>query len=128
MAYILLIEDNQNNADYIIRIMEGDGHEVAHSLEGLAGARMARQRRPDLILLDFNLPDIDGSVLILTLRKQLGGELAPPIVAVTARNGVIERQLAQRFGFDGFVGKPFEPEELTTIVNALLEPKPERHE
>lgn len=126
MAYILLIEDNQNNADYIMRILQGAGHEVAHSIQGLAGARLARQRCPDMVLLDFNLPDIDGSVLILTLKKHLGGKSSPPIVAVTARNSSVDRQIANRFGFDGFIGKPFEPEELLNIVDTLLPgaPKP----
>lgn len=121
MAQILLIEDNQNNADYIIRILDGCGHQTMHTIEGLEGARVARRSRPDLILLDFNLPDIDGSVLVLTLRKQLGGKAAPPIVAVTARNSSVDRQLAEKFGFDGFIGKPFEPNELVQVVDTLLQ-------
>ncbi|HEX2906791.1 MAG TPA: response regulator [Phototrophicaceae bacterium] len=120
MSHILLIEDNQNNADYTIRILQGAGYEVEHYFGGLDGARAARRQRPDLILLDFNLPDIDGNVLILTLKKNLGGKAAPPIVAVTARNTAVDRQLAKSFGFDAFVGKPFEPEELLQIVKTLL--------
>jgi DNA-binding response OmpR family regulator len=121
MSHILLIEDNQHNADYIIRILKGIGHEVEHHLKGLDGARAARQRRPDMILLDFNLPDVDGNVLVLTLKKHLGGpDAAPPIIAVTARNSSIDRQLAQKFGFDAFIGKPFEPHELVETVKALL--------
>jgi DNA-binding response OmpR family regulator len=120
MAHILLIEDNLNNAEYIIRILEGIGHDVEHHVEGLEGARAARQLRPDLLLLDFNLPDIDGSVLNLTLKKSLGGSAAPPIVAVTARNSNVDRQMAQKFGFDAFIGKPFEPEELVDVVETLL--------
>ncbi len=120
MAHILLIEDNLNNAEYIIRILEGIGHEVEHYIEGLDGARAARQHRPDLLLLDFNLPDIDGSILNLTLRKSLGGDAAPPIVAVTARNSLVDRQIARKFGFSAFVGKPFEPGELIDVVEALL--------
>lgn len=129
MAYILLIEDNQNNADYIIRILEGVGHEVAHFVEGLTGSREARVRRPDLILLDFNLPDIDGSVLVIALKKNLGGKDAPPIVAVTARNTIIDRQIANKLGFDAFIGKPFEPDELIRIVETLLQPvkNPDSH-
>lgn len=121
MAYILLIEDNQNNADYVIRILEGVGHEVTHCVEGLVGSREARKRHPDLILLDFNLPDIDGSMLVIALKKNLGGKDAPPIVAVTARNTVIDRQIASRLGFDAFIGKPFEPDELIKIVEVLLQ-------
>ena len=121
MAHILMIEDNQNNADYAIRILEGAGHKVVHYIRGLEGARAARQERPDLILLDFNLPDVDGSLLILTLKRHLGGTEAPPIVAVTARTRPTDRYTAQKFGFDAFIGKPFEPEELLDVVNMLLE-------
>lgn len=120
MATILLIEDNQHNADYIIRILEGEGHAVTHYINGLEGARAARQLQPNLVLLDFNLPDIDGSVLVLTLKKHLGGHTAPPIVAVTARNSDTDRMLSRRMGFAGFIGKPFEPYELLSIVNSLL--------
>ncbi|MBK8025581.1 MAG: response regulator [Chloroflexi bacterium] len=120
MASILLIEDNQNNADYVIRILEGVGHTVAHHLRGLDGSRAARRSRPDLILLDFNLPDIDGTTLSLSLKKNLGGSEAPPIVAATARNSAIDRSLAARYGFAAFIGKPFEPEELIEVVEAIL--------
>jgi two-component system copper resistance phosphate regulon response regulator CusR len=122
MAHLLLVEDNQNNADYIIRIIEGMGHTVDHFLRGLDGARAARQDAYDMILMDFNLPDIDGKLLILTLKKQLGTG-CPQIVAVTARTGSIDRQLAKRFGADAFVGKPFEPAELSSVIEALLAAK-----
>ena len=121
MANILLIEDNPNNAEYIIRILEGAGHSVEHHLKGLAGSRAARQQRPDLLLVDFNLPDIDGSVLILTLKRTLGNDDAPPIVAVTARTTQTDRRVAQRYGADAFIGKPFEPQELLEVVKTLLE-------
>ena len=121
MAHILMIEDNRNNAEYAIRILEGAGHRVVHHVRGLEGARAARQERPDLILLDFNLPDIDGSLLILTLKRHLGGTEAPPIAAVTARTRPTDRYTAKKFGFDAFIGKPFEPDELLDVVNMLLE-------
>ena len=120
MANILLIEDNQNNADYIIRILKSADHEVDHYIKGMDGAKAARAKRPDLILLDFDLPDIDGSLLILSMKRHLGGKNSPPFVAVTARTGGLDRKLASRFGFNAFVGKPFEPDELLTVVTELL--------
>lgn len=120
MAKILLIEDNQNNAEYIIRILQSAGHFVHHYVSGLEGSRQALKVQPDLVLLDFNLPDIDGSVLILSMKRKLGGKNAPPFVAVTARTGAMDRQLAQRYGFKAFIGKPFEPQELLDVVAKLL--------
>lgn len=119
MAHILLIEDNLNNAEYIIRILEGLGHQVEHHTMGVKGGLAARKHHPDIILVDFNLPDIDGSVLALTLKKSLAGKNIP-IVAVTARNTSVDRLMAQNFGCDAFIGKPFEPEELISIVEKLL--------
>jgi CheY-like chemotaxis protein len=120
MPYILLVEDNQANADMIIRLLESIHVEVRHALRGLDGARLARQDRPALILMDFNLPDIDGRTLTLQLKKQLGGPAAPPIVAVTARAGDEEERLAQQFGCTAFVPKPFVPKEFLALVKSLL--------
>ncbi len=120
MRHILLVEDNQDNADLVIRILQPAGFEVQHITRGLEAAQAARMRRPDLILLDFNLPDIDGRNLILTLKRQLGGVNAPPIIAVTARTGQIEEKVAERFGCDAFVRKPFDPGEFLALVVHLI--------
>lgn len=120
MSYILLVEDNQQNADMVIYILDKAGYEVRHFVRGLAGARMARSETPALILMDFNLPDIDGRNLVMALKKQLGGKAAPPIVALTARTGDQEMYIARHFGCDGFIAKPFDPEQLLDIVNQCL--------
>lgn len=122
MSYILLIEDNQANADMVIRILSAEGYEIKHTLRGLEGAKLARRERPDLILLDFDLPDIDGRTMILTLKKQLGDKAAPPIVAVTARTADIEKVVAEKFGCAAFVSKPFIPEEFVALVKRMATP------
>src|SRR5215475_5349200 len=121
MAYILLVEDNQANADMTIRILESAGHTVKHALRGFDGARMARSERPDIILMDLDLPDINGQQVALVLIKQLGGTSAPPIIAVTAKSGAFEMKIASRLGFSGFVSKPFRPEELLEVIQKLLQ-------
>jgi DNA-binding response OmpR family regulator len=121
MSYILLIEDNQATADMVVRIFGAAGHTVRHFIRGLDGAKMARQERPAVILLDFNLPDVDGRTMALVLKRQLGGRAAPPIVAVTARTGDGEMQVARSLGCDAFVPKPFVPEELLKLVQDLIE-------
>jgi len=115
VGYILLIEDNQPNADMVIHILSAAGYEVRHFLKGLDGAKVARQERPDLILMDFNLPDIDGRTLAMVLKKQLGAK-APPIVACTARTSDLEKMLAQQFGCSAFLSKPFSSQDLMTVV------------
>jgi len=121
MPYILLIEDNQATADMIVRIFSAVGYEIRHFIRGLDGAKMARQQRPSVVLLDFNLPDVDGRTMALVLKRQLGGRAAPPIVAVTARTGDGEMQVARSLGCDAFVPKPFVPEELLKLVRELIE-------
>ncbi len=122
MQLILLIEDNIENADMTIRILQSAGYQVIHSLRGFEGAKLARQQRPDAILIDFDLPDIEGHVLALMLRKQLGAS-APQIVAVTARAGVAEMRLAEEYGCNGFVAKPFMPDDLLHVVEQVLQTK-----
>jgi CheY-like chemotaxis protein len=120
MSYILLVEDNQENADMVIRLLRAANYKVRHTLRGLDGARMARQDLPSLILMDFNLPDIDGRTLVLQLKKQLGGPSAPPIVALTARTGDHEMRMAQSFGCTAFVSKPFVPAEFMELIQSLV--------
>ena len=113
MGYILLVEDNQDNANMITHILESERYEVRHFNRGLPAAHAARQDRPDLIVMDFNLPDVDGRVLTLLLVQQLGGGLkAPPIIACTARVGTVEAKLAEQSGCSAFLSKPFAPENL----------------
>src|SRR5512135_1831506 len=116
MYHVLLVEDNQDNADLVIRILKPAGYEVQHVTRGLEATQAVKAKRPDLVLLDFNLPDIDGRNLILTLKRQLGGVNAPPIIAVTARTGKIEEKVAERFGCDAFVRKPFDPGEFLALI------------
>jgi DNA-binding response OmpR family regulator len=121
MSYILLIEDNLDNAGIITRLLETAGFTVRHFMRGLDGVRAAQKERPALILMDFNLPDVDGRTLSLVLRRQLGGDNAPPIIAVTARTGAFEEMMAERFGCAAFVSKPFDPPALLTLVQGMME-------
>ena len=119
MSHILLIEDNQANADMIIHILTSAGHQVRHFIRGLEGAKDARHDKPSLILLDFNLPDVDGRTLALLLRKQMGANTIP-IIACTARTGSAEATLAKQFGCSAFLPKPFQSHELLDLVAAFL--------
>lgn len=123
MGYILLVEDNQDNAKMIIHILESEHYEVRHYARGLPAAHAARQERPDLIVMDFNLPDVNGHVLTLLLVQQLGGNLkAPPIIACTARVGMVEAKLAEQSGCSAFLSKPFAPENLLALVDQFIKP------
>lgn len=117
MCTIVIIEDNPSNAEMMIRILEAANYKVHHYIEGLKGAAAARELQPDIILMDFDLPDINGRNLILVLNKQLPNTA---IIAVTAHAGILEEKMARRFGSADFIAKPFEPEQLLTVVKKHL--------
>ncbi|MBX3082647.1 MAG: response regulator [Anaerolineae bacterium] len=118
--HILVIEDNQANADMILHILRTAGFEVRHFANGLEGAKDARKDHPRLILMDFNLPDVDGRTLALVLKQQLGDLTAPPIIACTARAGEHEVKMAAKFGCSAMIRKPFSTEELVDLVKRYI--------
>jgi two-component system response regulator CssR len=118
MSYVMLVEDNQDNADLIIRALSSDGYQVRHFVRGLAALSAVTKEKPAIILLDFNLPDIDGRTLILGFKRKLGDEV--PVVAVTARVSEMDQRLAISFGASAFIGKPFDPRDLVLTVQRLL--------
>jgi len=120
MSYILLVEDNKDNADMIIHILTSAHYEVRHFQRGLQAAQEARRQKPELILMDFNLPDVDGRTLSMVLTRQLGGPQSPPIIACTARVGTSEAKLAAQFGCSAFLRKPFSPEDLLALVQRFV--------
>lgn len=119
MATILLVEDNQNTADFIIRILEAVDHTVHHAQSGLEGARLARAIRPDLVLMDFDLPDVSGRSVVLGLRRQCPPS-SLPIIAVTVQADDESIRLAKGFGCNAFLAKPFLPEDLLDLVEHFL--------
>ncbi len=120
MSYVMLVEDNQDNADLMIRALSTAGFEVRHYLRGLTSLGAVTKEKPSIILLDFNLPDIDGRTLILSFKRKLGNDV--PVVAVTARVSEMDQRLAMHFGASAFIGKPFDPRELVATVQRLVNP------
>ncbi|CAG0956537.1 partial Polar-differentiation response regulator DivK, partial [Anaerolineae bacterium] len=97
MSTILLVEDNQNTADFMIHILEVAGYTVHHAKSGMEGARWARASLPDLVLMDINLPDVNGRSVVLSLRRQRSAEELP-IIAVTVQADEESVALAKGFG------------------------------
>jgi two-component system cell cycle response regulator DivK len=120
MATILLIEDNKDTARMVSKIIEPRGHTVLHSLNGLDGLKLARTCQPDLILLDMDLPDIEGKVVVNKLRAEAIFRNTP-IIAFTAENTSKAKRLAIAFGCNDFISKPIDtrafPEQLEEMMN-----------
>jgi two-component system cell cycle response regulator DivK len=117
---ILYIEDNPQNMDLVCRILSHvGGYEVFGAVDGITGVDTASREKPDLIIMDINLPDITG--LEATLRIKSQPELqAIPIIAFTADTGEADRQKYISAGCDGYMAKPASAQILLTMVQRYL--------
>jgi len=120
MASVLYIEDNPDNMLLVQRAVTALGLQFVWAINGLSGLQMALAEPPDLILLDINLPDIDGYEVARRLRSSANGLLYVPIIAITANalKGDAEKALAA--GCDVYMSKPVNIRELWARVIAFL--------
>jgi two-component system cell cycle response regulator DivK len=116
---ILYIEDNFDNRILIKRVLEAEGYTVIEAENGQVGLDLAKSSTPDLILMDINLPDIDGYECTLRLRK-LEDAAKIPIVALTANVLEGDRQKAIDAGCDGYIAKPIDVDELPNQIATHL--------
>ena len=116
---ILVIEDNEQNLYLTTFILEKRGYEVIQASEGSEGIRLASQTTPDLILLDIQLPGMDGYEVAHALRNNLALE-GVPIVAVTSYAMVGDRERALAAGCSGYVEKPINPETFAAEIAMSL--------
>lgn len=106
---ILVIEDNEQNL-YLVRfILEKNGYQVHAAMDGKTGIDMAVQLKPDLILLDIQLPVMDGYAVARNLRANLQTS-GIPIVAVTSHAMVGDRDKVLEIGCNGYIEKPINPD------------------
>jgi two-component system cell cycle response regulator DivK len=117
---ILYIEDNPGNRMLVRRILEAEGYMVTEATDGPSGLEIAAQEQFNLILLDINLPEIDGYDLAKRMRSMSNLD-GVPILAVTANvmQGDKERTLAA--GCDGFIPKPIDVDKLPELVKTALD-------
>jgi two-component system, cell cycle response regulator DivK len=120
MAKVLYVEDNPDNMQLVQRVIDALGHQFSWATDGLSGVRMAEADQPDLILLDINLPDIDGYEVARRLRANKKDLLYVPIIAITANalKGDADRALAA--GCTVYMSKPVNIRELRAHVMGFL--------
>jgi two-component system cell cycle response regulator DivK len=116
---ILLIEDNEQNRYLATFLLEKHGHEVFAAADGPRGIEMARARRPDLILLDIQLPAMDGYAVARAIRQN-DSLRDVPIVAVTSYAMVGDREKALAAGCNGYVEKPIDPSTFVDQVTGFM--------
>jgi two-component system, OmpR family, alkaline phosphatase synthesis response regulator PhoP len=116
MQTILVVDDEPKIAQLARDYLEHAGFAVLTAGDGASALQAARNRRPDLVVLDLGLPGLDGLDVIRALRAA-----APtPIVVVTARDTELDKLLGLELGADDYVTKPFSPRELVARVRAVL--------
>jgi DNA-binding response OmpR family regulator len=113
---ILVIEDEAQLARHITRALIRNGHDAAAERDGAEGLRAALENPPDLIVLDLNLPSLDGFGVLAQLRT---AQLPSRVLILTARGEVENRVKGLKAGADDYLAKPFSMEELIARIEAL---------
>lgn len=120
MTKVLIADDKETSRELIRMVLESLGHEVREANDGLEAVRCARELSPDLIILDLQMPVLDGFGALAELRGD-GSLAATPIMALTASAMEGDRERALAAGFDSYVSKPIPLAKLREEVRRLLE-------
>jgi two-component system, cell cycle response regulator DivK len=116
---VLLVEDNEDNQIVYSTVLRHFGYRVLVAGDGATGIRLARERRPDIILMDVSIPIIDGWEATRTLKADVTTRPIP-IVALTAHALVTDRVKAFEAGCDEYLSKPAEPRLVLETVRRML--------
>lgn len=116
---VLLIEDEESIAEMLRTLFEREGFRLVHALTATSGLDRLRERVPKVVLLDLNLPDLDGVEVCRRIRAGIAGTDVP-IIMLTARDTEIDKVVGLEMGADDYVTKPFSPRELLARVKAVL--------
>jgi two-component system cell cycle response regulator DivK len=119
MSTILIVEDNEKNMKLVRDILQHQGHTTLEAVSGADGVRIAKEAKPDLVLMDIQLPDIDG----ITALRQIRAEPlldAMPVLAVSASVMPDEQQKIVTSGFDAFITKPINLKQFRDTVKLFL--------
>jgi two-component system cell cycle response regulator DivK len=119
MARILIIEDNPANMKLASLLLQNAGHSVLSATDAETGLTLARADQPDLILMDIQLPGMDG-LAATALLKQDPATAAIPIIALTAMAMKEDREKTRAAGCDAYIAKPLRYQELYVAIDALL--------
>jgi two-component system response regulator MprA len=116
VATILVVDDDRKLVDMLRLTLSYEGYQVLTAGDGREALALAHGRRPDLVVLDWMLPGLDGVGVLRALRAEDG----TPVLMLTARDTVADRVVGLDAGADDYLVKPFAPEELLARVRALL--------
>ena len=122
MSLILIVEDNDKNLKLVRDVLQVKGYRTIEAGTAEEGIELAREQKPDLVLMDIQLPGMNGIEALKVLRADASTERIP-VIAVTASVMQQDRNLITEAGFDGYIGKPINLREFIESVRAMLERK-----
>lgn len=113
---VLVVDDEPTITEIVSRYLERAGYSAATAADGLEAIQLAEERRPDLVVLDVMLPELDGLQVLRRLRE----DGRTPVILLTAKGEQNDKLAGLRNGADDYVVKPFSPSELVARVDAVL--------
>jgi two-component system, cell cycle response regulator DivK len=116
---ILLVEDTEDNRQIVRDLVESVGYQLLEAHDGAAGVAMASEHKPDLILMDIQLPVLDGYEATRRIKADPALKHIP-IIAVTSYAFSGDEAKTRDAGCDGYIAKPFSPRQLLTTINDFL--------
>lgn len=119
MGRKILIADDESGIRMLIRGMLAKDYTVLGATNGQQAIDIAREQKPDLILMDIMMPDVDGYTACLAIKSDPATRDIP-VVMLTGVGHELNKKLSQRFGADDYITKPFRLQELLEVVNRLL--------
>ena len=119
MAKILIVEDNPDNMSLVVFLLQSAGHTVLTAMDAEAGLTLARDEQPNLILMDIQLPGMDGLEAIVLLKRD-DATRAIPVIALTALAMKGDEERIRAAGCDGYIAKPMRYQEFLATVAAQL--------
>jgi two-component system cell cycle response regulator DivK len=119
MPLILIVEDNDKNLKLLRDVLRFKGYETLEAMTGAEGVRLARERNPDLVLMDIQLPDIDGVTALAQIRANTATR-DMPVIAVSASVMPDEQQRIAASGFNAYVTKPISVKSFVETVEKFV--------
>jgi two-component system, cell cycle response regulator DivK len=120
MSTVLIVEDNDKNMKLARDVLQAKGYQTLEAETGEEGVRLAKERKPDLVLMDIQLPGINGIEAFKQIRAD-PKTARIPVVALTASVTPTDRSQITAAGFDAFIGKPINLKEFVDTVKRLIE-------
>ena len=119
MAKILVVDDSPTQLTNLVKIVQGQGHDVVTATNGMEGIEKARQEQPDLILMDVVMPELNGFQATRKITRDPATEQIP-VILVTTKDQETDRVWGTRQGAKGYLVKPVNEDDLIKTINSLI--------